>query len=295
MSRHRYPVSSRQLPRLAYFAQLQIACLRSSSDAPAHWTMAWPVMLRPCGPRRKAIRLPRPRRGRSTGPSAAVSPGCAALPGSASIGVSVGPGATTLTVIARSTSSAAHDRAMPVDADLVAAYWLLPAFPVIVRLPTSTMRPPSTHAFGQRVDQILGGRDMNRATSPGHRRPSAAPSGAERCTPAACTTASRAPSLRCAAPQIVEVSQIDWHPAESVMVEVDGSRRLRPVTASRRSSSCRTVAAPIPELAPVTTAAVVSRGARLIHSDVISTYSMAWRNRVNAMCSTLVAVAVMLG
>jgi len=60
------------------------------------------------------------------------------------MGVSVGPGARTLTVIRRGTSSIAQLRDIPISAALVAAYWLLPAAPVAVRLPISTILPPSS-------------------------------------------------------------------------------------------------------------------------------------------------------
>jgi hypothetical protein len=53
--------------------------------------------------------------------------------------VSVGPGATTSTVTRRSASSIAQERASPTSAALVAAYWLVPATPVAVRLPVKLL------------------------------------------------------------------------------------------------------------------------------------------------------------
>jgi hypothetical protein len=70
-------------------------------------------------------------------PQADVRTWMVARPGSFSIGLSVGPGGSTMTVIPRGESSCAHVRPNPITA-LVAAYWLLTGDPVEVRLPSSS-------------------------------------------------------------------------------------------------------------------------------------------------------------
>ncbi|GAA2321834.1 hypothetical protein SVIO_092750 [Streptomyces violaceusniger] len=96
----------------------------------------------PSGPSRNDV-SPATSSARTSRPSGGITGGVPLRPGSLSMGVSVGPGATTFTVTALGASSAAQDRASAGSAALVAAYWLLPGTPVIVRLPTSTTRPPS--------------------------------------------------------------------------------------------------------------------------------------------------------
>jgi hypothetical protein len=81
----------------------------------------------------------RPRRQSTQGRQGRV----AARPGLFSFGVSVAPGDRTLTVIPRGASSCAHVRPNPIRAALMAAYWLLPGDPLEVRLPSSTILPPS--------------------------------------------------------------------------------------------------------------------------------------------------------
>ena len=172
-------------------------------------------------------------------------------PGSRSIGVSVAAGATTFTVMPRGASSAAQDRARPTSAALLAAYWLRPAAPEAVRLPTSTTRPPSaipgTSASARREATSTCSRHIAPPASG-----SSAPSGAVRMKPAAWTIAvGRSPS---SAGARAAGSSRSTARCEKPGPRPPGSVRLSPVTAHPSRSSRSTMAAPIPELAPVTTA-----------------------------------------
>src|SRR3954470_18743266 len=80
--------------------------------------------------------------------------GTALRAGSSSIGVSVAPGATTLTVMPRGASSMAQDRASPTRAALLAAYWLPPAAPAAGPAADQHDPPAIRHGGRQRIGQL---------------------------------------------------------------------------------------------------------------------------------------------
>ena len=113
------------------------------------------MTIAPVGSSRKRVRAATSA-GSTSRPSGGTTGGTDARFGSSSIAVRVGPGATTLTVIRRGASSAAQARAMAASAAFVAAYWLLPGTPVMVRLPTSTTRPAVDEDVDEAADDELG-------------------------------------------------------------------------------------------------------------------------------------------
>lgn len=104
------------------------------------------------------------------------------------MGVSVGPGATTLQVIDRSTSSIAQLRESPLSADLVAAYWLLPAAPVMVRVPMSTARAPCSSLGTMALSNTVGAWKWT-ASIPARSRASSSPRAPVCMKQEACTNA----------------------------------------------------------------------------------------------------------
>ena len=100
---------------------LGLLMLHRGNDAPPQTVRTCPVIDFPWVPRRKDVRAPTSS-GSTSLPSGGVAGDTVDLLGSTSMGVSVGPGATTLTVIRRGANSMAQLLANPVRAALVAAY-----------------------------------------------------------------------------------------------------------------------------------------------------------------------------
>src|SRR5688500_644320 len=204
----------------------------------------------PCGPSRNPASAATSS-GSTSAPSGGITGGVADRPGSASIGVFVGPGDRTLTVMARGASSCAQDRPMPSSAALVAAYWLLPGNPVEVLLPISRTRPPSgmrgTTAFARASAAATCTANM-----PARASASSSPRTAVRWNPAACTSAwaGRTSATTAASEPGLERSA----GSQSKPGPRSASRRLSLVTFQPSSSSLVAMACPMPELQPVTTA-----------------------------------------
>ena len=177
------------------------------------------------------------------------------------MGVSVAPGATTLTVMPRGASSIAQDRARPTSAALVAAYWLRPAEPAAVRLPIRTMRPLRSGSAGRARRRAGPPRQRADATSPPPRRGVEFAETRRRraCRPHARAPWGRQPDERCPRSLSASPSQIERQ--VTVVRRAGRAVRLMPVTAQPSRRSRAAIAAPMPELAPVTTAC----GARPAH------------------------------
>ena len=198
-------------------------------------TICWPVMAPASGPSRNAViaatssgSMKRPIGGCRGGRRCAPDPAASASQSAA--------GATTFTVMPRGASSRAQDRAIATSAALVAAYWLRPAAPDAVRLPISTIRPPSgirgTSASASREAASTWRRQSTLPASA-----SSVPRDPARMRPAACTSAVGCRPSR-AVGSLSRIEQI--HSAMlKTRAELPGSVRL-----GRSPSSPRSTGAP---------------------------------------------------
>lgn len=157
-------------------------------------------------------------------------------------------------VICLVTSSAAHDLAKPISAALVAAYWLRPATPAAARLPMSTMRPPAANLSASWLTSTSAASTCTAhiAAPPDSLN---APNRAVCINPAAwtiaCTLVIEVSACRSCAWSWRSTCK-DWNRSESRFT----AERLIPITDHPPPRRRVTMALPIPELAPVTSASL---------------------------------------